>query len=59
MAEVLADDPETSAKLTAPMASSPSALASGSSSEPEIPFRAFVRDPAVQALCFTHFVNNW
>ena len=55
MAEVQRDDPETAAKLTAPMTSS----SSKSGEQPDIPFRAFVREPAVQALCFTHFVNNW
>ena len=54
MAEVQKDDPETAAKLTASMTSS-----SNSGVQPDIPYRAFIREPAIQALCFTHFVNNW
>lgn len=34
-------------------------LGDGKRDEPHIPFRAFVRNRAVQALCFTHFANNW
>lgn len=31
----------------------------GESEAPALPFRAFVRERRVQALCFVHFVNNW
>ncbi len=54
MAEVNADDPITAAKLTKGMSGS-----SGATSDFHIPYRAFARSPAVQALCFTHFANKW
>ncbi|GAX83393.1 hypothetical protein CEUSTIGMA_g10818.t1 [Chlamydomonas eustigma] len=56
MLEVQTDDPETAAKLTSPMASSSTP---DNESELNIPYRAFIRNRAVQALCFTHFANNW
>lgn len=60
MQDIYKNDPEIASKLS-PSTSEP---AKGGEAKQEqaqntIPYRAFLRSQPVQALCFTHFANNW
>jgi len=55
MAGLNKEDPETARKLTTPMKGRPSEQ----QQQQPVPYRAFLRSPAVQAVCFTHYANNW
>ncbi|KAF6265210.1 major facilitator superfamily domain-containing protein [Scenedesmus sp. NREL 46B-D3] len=74
MAGILASDPETAALLTADRLSMSAATADAAAADShggshgghaagpisgQVPWRAFLRSRAVQALMYTHFCNNW
>lgn len=65
MAEIREDDPESYAKLTSTSSSSSSSSPpthlseSSNTASSGVPYRAFLRSPAVLALSVTHFANNF
>jgi ACS family sodium-dependent inorganic phosphate cotransporter len=74
MAGILAADPQTAALLTADRLGGSAAAADAAAADShsgshgghaagpisgEVPWRAFLRSRAVQALMYTHFCNNW
>ncbi|KAG2487853.1 hypothetical protein HYH03_013570 [Edaphochlamys debaryana] len=51
--------PQAEAAGAAPSSSGGAHAVSSSAPPPDVPWRAFLRCPAVRALAYTHFANNW